>query len=107
MKQTPIRKVSKARAKLNRERTAFTKKMRWERPTCEIRLEGICIGSPIFPHEAIRRSAGGAIVPGEKADAQGQVFWAACNPCNGALASTTGELTELAKQKGWIRSRWG
>lgn len=106
MKRSPLKRVSKARAKITPARTAFTKQMREERPYCEIKLEG-CIGQPIFPHEAIRRSAGGAIVPGEKADAQGQVFWAACNFCNGELANTMGELTELAISKGWIQPRRG
>ena len=48
---------------------------------CEARDLG-CFG-PMTVHEVVKRSHGGAIVPGAKADAQGQVFMALCAGHNG------------------------
>ena len=53
-------------------------------PECAINSP-VCWGGARTWHEVIKRSHGGAIVPGEKATAQGQRFVAACHPCNGYL----------------------
>ena len=52
-----------------------------ERPNCELRSP-VCTGRAQAIDEALKRSAGGAIVPGELAGEQNQRFYAACNPCN-------------------------
>lgn len=77
----PIRRVSAKRAALIPERQAFNRTLPEK---CQI-MSPVCGIRATCWHEAIKRSANGAIVPGDKATAQGQVFWASCVPCNGYL----------------------
>ena len=83
---TPMRKRSKRMAKVYREqRVPLVRRLLAERPACEIAWDANCRGRSESVHEVIKRSHGGAIVPGPKAEAQGQRFVAACLPCNGAV----------------------
>jgi hypothetical protein len=72
---------SKKRAAEMPERNAFTVALTTEHPGCQIAQAG-CTGRSVEVHEALKRSHGGAIVPGEQADRQGQVFFATCRNCN-------------------------
>lgn len=82
LKRSPIRRRSKARQKLYAgERIPFVVATIEARPVCEIQSPE-CTQQATTVHERIKRSAGGAIVPGEKADAQGQVFDSCCDLCN-------------------------
>ncbi len=65
--------------------TAFSKALRAAFPTCQIRWGTICTGQTQGVHHVIKLSHAGALRPGPLADAQGQVFIAACNPCNSAV----------------------
>jgi len=55
-----------------------------------------CFG-PLTVHEVIKRSHGGATVPGEKADAQGQRFMAMCAFHNEWIEDNPAE----ARKRGW------
>ena len=77
MKRSRINPVSPKRAAAMVERRAFNKTLPRD---CQIKSK-VCWGAASSWHEAIKRSHSGAIVPGEKATAQGQVFWASCSPC--------------------------
>lgn len=81
LKRSPLRTVSKKRRKLNVKRREFTSAMLLVRPNCELRSP-VCTGRSQAIDEALKRSAGGAIIPGQLAEAQGQRFYAACHPCN-------------------------
>ena len=95
---TPIRKRSKRVAALYREqRIPLVRRLLAERPACEIAWDANCRGRSESVHEVIKRSHGGAIVPGPKAEAQGQRFVAACLPCNGAVEDHPAE----ARSRGW------
>ena len=60
---------------------AFTRAVQRARPNCEIRWED-CTGRSQGVHHVIKRSHGGALLPGPDADRQGQEFVSACNRCN-------------------------
>lgn len=51
-------------------------------PNCVIRWPGVCVDRAVDVHESILRSRGGALVPGPKAEAQGQRFYSCCRPCH-------------------------
>ena len=78
-------------------RRAFVATLLASRPACEIAWDSRCRGRSESVHEVVKRSHGGAIVPGAKADAQGQRFVAACLPCNGAVEDAPAE----ARKRGW------
>ena len=85
---TPIPQVSRKRRKaLNGEGgyIAFSKALRAAYPRCQIEWPLYCTGASEGVHHVIKRSAGGALKPGDLADEQGQVFLASCNPCNRAV----------------------
>ncbi len=82
MKRVAIRRVSAKRAALMPARRAFVAEFLEANPACQIRGPD-CTGRAESVHEVIKRSHQGAIVPGEKATAQGQVFMAACHVDNG------------------------
>ena len=63
-------------------RRAFVRARLTAQPFCEAGLPRRCQGRSVDVHEAIPRSAGGAIVPGPKADEQGQEFFALCRNCD-------------------------
>ena len=63
-----------------------------------------CTGASEHVHESIRRSKGGAIFPGAKADYQGQTFWAVCEPCHDKLTNPVGAFRVLALEHGWNQS---
>jgi hypothetical protein len=50
-------------------------------------------------HEVIPRGKGGAILPGEKADRQGQRFVATCRQCHSELDLHP----KLAYEQGWLK----
>ena len=94
----PMRKRSRKTAALYRdERVPLVRRLLAERPACEIAWDANCRGRSESVHEVIKRSHGGAIVPGPKAEAQGQRFVAACIPCNGAVEDHPAE----ARRRGW------
>ena len=76
-----INAVSPRRAAENRVRKAFTADLLAMYPNCQI-ASPMCTGMATQVHEAIKRSQGGAIVPGAKATAQGQRFYTSCTNCN-------------------------
>ncbi len=77
LKRVPINRQSAKRKKAyagKDGRRAFVKRVLAERPVCQM-----CkVNRSVDVHEKISRSAIGAIVPGEKADLQGQVFFVLC-----------------------------
>lgn len=107
LKKTAINRQSAKRKKAyagKDGRRAFVARLLAERPWCQV---GRCVpknGSlwnarSVDVHEKIPRSAMGAIVPGEKADAQGQVFYAVCRACHDFVHSNP----KWAKERGWLQ----
>lgn len=70
-----------------------------EKPNCEVKWNAQCQQRSVDVHEVINRSQGGAIVPGPKADAQGQRFVATCRPCHTEITDHPAE----ARRRGWTR----
>ena len=99
---TGIPRQSAKRKRLSGERAAFVKRFLGDHRLCQVcRRRG-----SRDVHESLRRSAGGAIVPGPKADAQGQTFWAVCRTCHDMLTNPTAEERDRALAAGWLRSRF-
>ena len=109
MRRTPLRRVtglsrstalrprSRKTARASVGRRAFVATTLADRPRCEIRWDDRCRGRSESVHEVVKRSHGGAIVPGPRAEAQGQRFVASCLPCNGAVEDAPAE----ARRRGW------
>ena len=109
MRRTPLRRVtglsrstalrprSRKQARAYVDRRAFVAATLADRPRCEIRWDERCRGHSESVHEVVKRSHGGAIVPGPRAEAQGQRFVASCLPCNGAVEDAPAE----ARRRGW------
>lgn len=87
--------------KVYEERRPFVAKLLKERPYCEAALDGCWVKSTEV-HETLARSATGAIIPGDKADVQGQVFRALCHMCHRFIT----DHPKWAKENGWARSRY-
>ena len=90
------------------ERRAFVAEFLAEHPMCQITFPDVwrCPNPSVDVHESLRRSAGGAIVPGEKATAQGQTFWAVCRECHEMLTNPDKWEKVIALERGWIQSRY-
>ena len=72
------------------ERIPFVIEFLTLNPRCQIVWDKRCQVSSRDVHEYIARSAGGAIVPGEKATEQGQIFFATCRPCHDVVTINAG-----------------
>ncbi len=81
-------------------RRAFVARMLEEFPNCQIGAAE-CTGRAQSVHEVIKRSAGGAILPGPKAEEQGQRFLTACFICNGYVE----RFPKWARENGFSISR--
>lgn len=111
--QTPLRRArgiprqSPKRERLSVQRRTFVREFLAEHPVCMVEIEvRDCYNPSVEVHESLRRSAGGEIIPGPKADAQGQTFWAVCRPCHRALTNPIGRQLEWAMEQGYIQSRF-
>lgn len=60
----------------------------------------VCTGQPDSIHHVIKRSQGGALHPGQRAVAQGQVFMVSCIPCNAYVEDNPAE----ARRMGLVKS---
>ena len=78
----PIRRVAKHKLAEQREYKAWARDFCEANPRCEIHSK-LCTTHTQGVHHVIKRSAGGARMPGLLATEQGQVFVPACNRCNG------------------------
>jgi len=105
LKRRGISRQSRKRERLSEERRHFVSRYLLLHPYCQI---GLCPEGTLSRevHEALRRSAGGEIVPGPKADAQGQKFWAICRDCHETVTNPTAIQQALAIQEGWVISRY-
>jgi hypothetical protein len=101
----PIKRMSAKREAVSEERRAFVADMLERFPVCPVSWEN-CTVRTVDVHEALPRSAAGAIVPGEKATAQGQKFWALCRPCHSQITNPTALERMVAIEAGWLISRW-
>ena len=104
---TRLRYRSKRREAASGERRAFVRAFLAEHPTCQVcpYLRPTWRAS-VDVHESLRRSAGGAIVPGPKATEQGQTFWALCRDCHDRLTNPIGRFREYALRMGWIQTKF-
>lgn len=84
MRSKRLNPRSKKRSRLMVARAAFVAEFLAVHSRCQARFAG-CWGRATTVNEYIRRSHLGAIVPGEKADAQGQRWHALCTPCHDFL----------------------
>ncbi len=99
LKRSPIRKRSKkmeATYAKKDGRRAFVAQLLGG--VCEVQWEN-CTGMAQDVHEWWARGMGGAIVPGDKADRQGQRFITVCRRCHGELD----EQPKRAREEGWVR----
>jgi len=107
LKRSPINHRSPKRQALQDDRRAFVTQMLERYATCEVCPYLRARPRPaVDVHETLRRSAGGAIVPGEQATAQGQTFLALCRGCHDQLTNPVGSFREYALRMGWIQSRF-
>jgi len=97
VKRSPIRRVSKKRAAISKERAQFVGDLIATHPRCQIGSP-VCSGGSTTVHEALKRSHGGAIVPGDKATRQGQNFFPCCRACNGYVE----DHPSWAAEKGFV-----
>jgi len=102
----PIPRQSAKRKAVAPERRKFVAEFLADNPVCEISWDNCTVRS-IDVHEALPRSAGGAIVPGEQADMQGQRFVSVCRMCHGQLTNPTALERLAAIEAGWLISRYG
>ena len=92
---------SKKMAKFYREqRVPFVIQFLADNPVCLFRLPDRCTGESTTVDEKINRSQGGALVPGRKADEQGQVFHPVCESCH----SYKTFHPAWAQEMGWSKS---
>lgn len=98
LKKVAIRRRSKKTEALYVTRRAFVKAFIEANPFCAVMWEDCTILTQDV-HEWWSRGAGGAIVPGPKADIQGQRFIPICRRCHGELDLQP----DRAKEQGWIR----
>ena len=101
LKRSAIRKRSKRMEALysgSGGRRAFVSVFLADNPRCQIRWENCTEGS-VDVHEWHTRGTGGAIIPGDKADRQGQKFFAVCRRCHTQID----EEPRRAKEEGWLR----
>lgn len=78
-------------------RKAFVRIALYRAPFCQIH-EKCSRDKSVDIHEKIPRSAGGAIVPGEKATEQGQIFFAVCRADHDYIH----DHPKWAKENGWL-----
>ena len=102
----PIPRQSAKRKAVAPERRKFVAEFLADNPVCEISWDN-CTTRSIDVHEALPRSAGGAIVPGEQADRQGQRFVSVCRMCHEQLTNPTTLERLAATEAGWLISRYG
>ena len=102
----PISRQSAKRKAVAPERRKFVAEFLADNPVCEISWDNCTVRS-IDVHEALPRSAGGAIVPGEQADRLGQRFVSVCRMCHSQLSSPTALERLAAIEAGWLISRYG
>lgn len=101
LKRTPLRKRSvKMQAKYDgpNGRKAFVAGFLSEHPFCWVRWE-TCTGRSVDVHEAVPRGIGGDILPGPKAERQGQLFVAVCRECHTEIDLQSAR----ARDEGWLR----
>jgi len=103
LKRTPLKQVSKKRAKLNRERATFVKSYLSRQPTCEagrvIETADVrhrCSITAVDVHEMLTRARGGSIVD------EANVL-ALCRACHDWIHDNPKRATELA----FLRSQYG
>ena len=107
LKRSPINHRSPRRQALQDDRRAFVAELLGRYPNCQVCPYLRARPRPaVDVHETLRRSAGGAIVPGQQATAQGQTFLALCRNCHNQLTNPVGRFREYALRMGWIQSRF-
>jgi len=110
MKRTPMKRGTKPMAQRSKKRiseyagkdgrAAYVAQVLELYPRCQI-ASVMCAGESVDVHESILRSRGGAIVPGPKAEAQGQRFFAICRDCHNWVHRNR----ELSEVQGWLDPR--
>ncbi len=87
----------KMQTKYEQERIPFVKQFLEDNPRCMFAIPDRCTGKAVSVDEYINRSQGGEIVPGPKADAQGQRFHACCLICHDFKTFNP----KWARENGW------
>lgn len=107
LKRSPINRQSPKRQAVQVDRRAFVADLLARYSNCQVCPYLRARPRPaVDVHETLRRSAGGAIVPGDKATAQGQTFLALCRGCHNQLTNPVGRFRQYALRMGWIQSRF-
>jgi hypothetical protein len=94
MKRAAIRPRSRKREALYagpHGRRAFVAQMLYDAPYCVAKWPRVCTTYSAHVHEYVPRGRGGAILPGSKADAQGQRFMPVCAACHRVLTDHPAE----------------
>lgn len=99
---TPLARTSRLRPRSGKRAAEYVARRKFVRDflagrQCEARDLGGCFGAMTVHEAGVKRSHGGAIVPGPKADAQGQHFMAMCSHHNGWVEDHPAE----ARRRGW------
>lgn len=97
-RQNRLGKTSKGREKKLKVYRVFRRRYLAEHPQCELGSM-VCTNWSTEIHHVVKTSHGGALHPGPKADRQGQVFMASCQPCNRYVEDHPLE----ARQRGWVK----
>jgi len=95
----PIAAVSPKRRRANANYRKFAQSKRKGVGRCELGSP-VCRYTPDGIHHVIKLSQDGALMPGAKAVAQGQIFMVSCNPCNGWVEDHPKE----ARERGWVKT---
>jgi len=101
VKRTRPKRRSPRMEAVYEERRAFVAEVLSTRRVCEVKWDAHCWGRATTVHELIPRSQGGEILPGPKAEAQGQRFYAACIHCHDRVHLRPAE----GRRRGLLRRR--
>lgn len=100
-----VRRRSEKREAVYVHRRAFVARLLAERRVCGVKWDSRCTGRSTTVHELIPRSQGGEILPGPKADAQGQRFFTACVRCHDSAHLRPAEARRLGLLRGLRETR--
>lgn len=96
--RVPLNKRSQKRKEEDKVYYPWGRERRRAAGRCQLRTP-VCTGQPECIHHVIHLSQGGARIPGELADKQGQRFMASCTNCNQWVEDNQHEAREMGLLK--------
>jgi hypothetical protein len=92
-KKKPIPKVSAQRKEDNKKYNKEKRKLKKKQPTCQIKVAGVCINTPVHPHHVEGRTGSNFHNPDKMINA--------CDPCNDYLEANP----KFAEAHGFKKTR--